>query len=165
MRIAPIVSASLTTAPVTAPAVAAATPPAFRAGAGRELALLDLHGVGFFQLHDTLTGYGRATGYDSLANARRAAYMLSVGAESPAAGIFQQGNRFFVRALGATPGRSPHAVAPADGDAARAAVQLLHFEGNDAAHFAWVRDSRMVMMVDGATKIWSKDAHHQPPAA
>jgi hypothetical protein len=41
--------------------------------------------------------------------------------------------------------------------------QLLHSEGNADAHFAWVRDSRLVLMVDGATKIWTRDAHHQPP--
>jgi hypothetical protein len=47
--------------------------PTFRPGAQRPAALMDLHGVGFFTLTDTLTGYGRTTGYDSLANARRAA--------------------------------------------------------------------------------------------
>lgn len=153
------------TAPVTSPSTieAAATEPRFRAPVKGELALLDHHGVGFFSVRDTLTGYGRAEGYDSLANARRAAYMLSRGAERTAAGIFQQGDRFFVRALGALPAKKPHALAP--GDAMQGAMQLLHFEGNAKAHFAWVRDSRLVMMVDGATKIWSRDAHHQPPAA
>ena len=136
---------------------AAATPPSFRAPAKGEVALLDLHGVGFFSLRDAQTGYGRPVGYESLANARRAAYMLSVGAESPAAGIFQQGDRFFVRALAGVPGQKPHVAAPMPA--------LLHFEGNAEAHFAWVRDSRLVLMVDGATKIWTKDAHHKPPTA
>jgi hypothetical protein len=157
----------------TVPAIAVApqaSPPAFRSPARGEVGLLDLHGVGFFSIRDTLTGYGRAVGYDSLANARRAAYMLSRGAESPAAGVFQQGERYFVRALGALPGVKPHADAAGNAgvvDAATApgALQLLHFEGNAAAHFAWVRDSRLVLMVDGATKIWTRDAHHQPPAA
>lgn len=150
-------------APVVAPNASA---PVFRAPARGELALLDLHGVGFFSLRDTLTGYGRATGYESLANARRAAYMLSVGAESPAAAVMQQGSRFYVRALGAVAGKSPHAVAETREVAATApgTQQLVHFEGNADAHFAWVRDPRVVLIVDGATKIWSKDAHHQPPA-
>ena len=150
------ISSAPTVAPVQ-PTVAAPAP-AFRAPAKGEVALLDLHGVGFFSLRDALTGYGRAEGYDSLANARRAAYMLSVGAESPAAGVFAQGDRFYVRALGALPGTKPHAVAPG-----LTMPQLLHFEGNADAHFAWVRDSRLVLMVDGATKIWTRDAHHQPP--
>lgn len=156
MRITP----SSVTVPVqpTATAAPTASAPAFRTPAKGEVALLDLHGVGFFSLRDALTGYGRPEGYDSLANARRAAYMLSVGAASPAAGVFAQGDRFFVRALGALPGTKPHAVAPG-----LAMPQLLHFEGNSQAHFAWVRDSRLVLMVDGATKIWTRDAHHQPP--
>jgi hypothetical protein len=156
------------TAASPAPQSIAAAEPRFRGPARSELALLDLHGVGFFRVHDTLTGYGRAEGYDSLANARRAAFMLTRGAERTAAGIFEQGDRFFVRALGTLPGRSPHAVDAGEsgaGDAARGALQLLHFEGNAEAHFAWVRDPRLVMMVDGATKIWSRDAHHQPPSA
>ena len=153
--------------PAASAPVSTATAPSFRAPARGELALLDHHGVGFFTVHDTLTGYGRPQGYDSLANARRAAYMLTRGAERTAAGIFEQGDRFYVRALGARPGRTPHetaAGAPA-ADAARGALQLLHFEGNADAHFAWVRDSRMVMVVDGSPKILSRDAHHQPPAA
>jgi hypothetical protein len=133
--------------------------PSFRAPARGEVALIDLHGGGFLSLHDTLTGYGRATGYDSLANARRAAYMLSVGAESPAAGIFRQGDRYYVRAIGGMTASSPHAIAE------HGAMQLLHFEGNAGAHFAWVRDTRLVMLVDGATKVWAKDAHHRPPAS
>lgn len=156
MRISP----STATATVPVPA-AAATNPSFRAPARGEVALLDLHGVGFFSLRDTLTGYGRPTGYDSLANARRAAYALSVGADSPAAGVFQQGDRWFVRALGGLPAAKPHQLAPG----APAAPRLLHFEGNAEAHFAWVRDTRLVLMVDGATKIWTRGAHHQPPAA
>lgn len=148
----------------------AATEPRFRAPAKGELALFDNHGVGFSSVRDTLTGYGRAEGYDSLANARRAAYMLSRGADRTAAGIFQQGDRFFVRALGGLPGVKPHADGNENGPLtptpdAKTALTLLHFEGNHDAHFAWVRDSRLVLMVDGATKIWSRDAHHQPPAA
>jgi len=145
----------------------APTTPTFRSPATGDVALLDLHGVGFFTLRDTLTGYGRQGGYDSLANARRAAYMLSVGVESPAAGVFQQGERFYVRALGTQPGRSPHAASGGQSvpDAAGGALQLLHFEGNATAHFAWVRDPRLVLLVDGATKIWSRDAHHPAPAA
>jgi hypothetical protein len=140
--------------------------PTFRTPARGELALFDQHGVGFFSLRDTLTGYGRAEGYDSLANARRAAYMLSRGAERTAAGIFQQGERFYVRALGTVAGQDPHGGHAGEAPAqAAAAVQLLHFEGNDSAHFAWVRDPRLVLIVDGATKVWSRDAHHQPPAA
>ena len=138
--------------------------PRFRAPARGELALFDQHGVGFFSVRDTLTGYGRAEGYDSLANARRAAYMLSRGDHRTAAGIFEQGNRFYVRALGVVAGRNPHEGAGAD-QAAAGAMQLLHFEGNAKAHFAFVRDPRMVMMVDGSTKIWSRDAHHKPPSA
>ncbi len=156
MRITPS-AATVSVQPTTIPATTASTP-AFRAPAKGEVALLDLHGVGFFSLRDSLTGYGRPHGYDSLANARRAAYMLSVGAESPAAGVFAQGDRFYVRAIGALPGKKPHALAPG-----LAMPQLLHFEGNAEAHFAWVRDSRLVLMVDGATKIWTRDAHHQPP--
>lgn len=152
------ISSPTAPASVQPTATAVATVPSFRAPAKGELALLDLHGVGFFSLRDAQTGYGRPHGYDSLANARRAAYMLSVGAESPAAGVFAQGDRFFVRALGALPGQKPHALAPG-----LVMPQLLHFEGNADAHFAWVRDSRLVLMVDGATKIWTKDAHHQPP--
>lgn len=150
MDIAPITQA----APPMAPQL-----PSFRSPARGEVALVDLPGSGFLSIQDTLTGYGRAQGYDSLANARRAAYMLSVGETSPAAGIFQQGDRYFVRALGGLAARSPHA------DASRAPLQLLHFEGNAAAHFAWVRDPRLVMIVDGVTKIWTRDAHHQPPTA
>lgn len=158
------------TAPISVPTMttpaAAGDAPRFRGPARNEVALLDLHGVGFFSLRDTLTGYGRPEGYDSLANARRAAFMLSRGAERTAAGIFQQGERFYVRALGALPGRSPHETGEAAVDSAmKGALQLLHFEGNAEAHFAWVRDPRMVMIVDGATKIWSRDAHHQPPSA
>lgn len=162
MRISPA-----TTFVAPSASTAAASEPRFRGPSRNELALLDLHGVGFFKVHDTLTGYGRPEGYESLANARRAAYMLSRGADRTAAGIFEQGDRYFVRALGALRGSSPHAAggeAPS-GDAARAPMQLLHFEGNADAHFAWARDSRMVLIVDGSTRIWSRDAHHQPPTA
>ncbi len=167
MRISPSFSVTPTAIDdPTAPAPKVSVP-SFRAPAIGEVALLDLHGVGFFSLRDSLTGYGRHEGYDSLANARRAAYMLSVGAESPAAGVFAQGNRFFVRSIAAFEGRSPHAVRNAIDDPGAggklAAPQLLHFEGNADAHFAWVRDNRLVLLVDGPTKIWSKDAHHQPP--
>lgn len=153
MRISP-------TATFVPAAAAIATASTFRAPTLGEVALVDLPGVGFYSLRDTLTGYGRATGYDSLANASRAAYALSVGAESPAAGVFRQGERFFVRGLAGVTGTKPHAFAPG-----LESPQMLHFEGNAAGHFAWVRDSRLVVMVDGATKIFAKDAHHQPPAA
>ena len=53
-----------------------------------------------------------------------------------------------------------HAEAPC----ASAAPALLHFEGNAKAHFAWVRDPRLMLIVDGATRIWTRDAHHAPPA-
>ncbi|MCW2922385.1 MAG: hypothetical protein JWL76_2259 [Thermoleophilia bacterium] len=165
MRISP----SAPSAPVVQPTstVAAASVPSFRSPTKGEVALLDLHGVGFFSLQDSLTGYGRHEGYDSLANARRAAYMLSVGTESPAAGVFSQGNRFFVRSLGAVAGQNPHARNAIDDPGSHVGeligAQLLHFENNTMAHFAWVRDSRLVLLVDGATKIWTKDAHHQPP--
>ncbi|MCW2974557.1 MAG: hypothetical protein JWN72_2830 [Thermoleophilia bacterium] len=131
-----------------------------------EAALLDLHGVGFFRLLDAQTGYGRQVGYDSLANARRAAYALSVGADSPAAGVFRDGSRFYVRALAAQPAKGPHDApdAPVPGTGSVGA-QLLNFEGNADAHFAWVRDSRLVLLVDGVTKIFAADAHHQPPSA
>ena len=153
---------STTALPFATAAAAAATNPSFRAPATGEVALLDLHGVGFYSLRDARTGYGRSDGYASLANASRAAYMLSAGADRSAAGVFEQGDRFFVRALSALPGQKPHAFAPMAGPSA---PQLLHFEGNADAHFAWVRDTRLVVMVDGATKIWTRDAHHQPPAA
>lgn len=161
MQISPTAAASVTT-------TTAASEPRFRPGPARDGALLDLHGVGFFRLYDSLTGYGRQEGYDSLANARRAAYQLTKGAESPAAGIYQTGERFFVRSIVTAPGRSPHAAdagAAGPDDAASAARALLHFEGNADAHFGWVRDNRLVMLVDGATKIWSRDAHHPAPAA
>jgi len=139
---------------------------AFPANDTRELALLDLHGVGFFTLKDSLTGYGRKEGYNSLANARRAAYALSVGAESPAAGVFHLGERFFVRALAAAAAKGPHDAPDAGAPAApKLGASLLHFEGNADAHFAWVRDSRLELIVDGATKIWTRDAHHPAPAA
>lgn len=159
------------TTPLTSYSYAQAQP-TFRPGAQRPAALMDLHGVGFFALTDTLTGYGRTTGYDSLANARRAAYQLSVGATSPAAAVYSSGERFFVRALGTTPGRNPHepagtTVDPTSGptQSAKHALSLLHFEGNKDAHFAWVADPRLVLVVDGATKIWAKDAHHPAPKA
>ena len=148
---------STISAPAPVQPVAAAAP-GFRAPAKGEVALLDNHGVGFFSVRDALTGYGRTDGYASLADARRAAFMLSAGADRAAAGVFTQGDRFFVRALSAAPGQKPHALA------GPGAPQLLHFEGNAEAHFAWVRDTRLVLMVDGATKIWTRDAHHQPPA-
>lgn len=150
----------------SSPTVAlAAAGPRFRSPLRSELALLDQPGAGFFSVRDTLTGYGRPEGYDSLANARRAAYMLSRGDQRTAAGVFQQGDRFFVRALGVVTARNPHDAASGAADAATGAVQLLHFEGNAKAHFGWVRDPRLVLVVDGATKIWARDAHHQPPAA
>ena len=156
--------------PSITPVSGLATDPRFRAPAKGELALFDNHGVGFNSVRDLLTGYGRDEGYDSLANARRAAYMLSRGADRAAAGVFQQGDRFFVRALGSLPGVKPHAKHDETGPLTptpdtKAAVSLLHFEGNTDAHFAWVRDARLVLMVDGATKVWARDAHHQPPTA
>lgn len=153
-----------TTVPTAAP-TSAHSPGGFRTRRLPEAALLDLHGVGFFRLVDAQTGYGRQVGYDSLANARRAAYALSVGADSPAAGVFRDGTRFYVRALAAQPAKGPHDApgAPAPGTGSVGA-QLLNFEGNRDAHFAWVRDSRLVLIVDGATRIFAADAHHQPPA-
>ena len=158
MQIAPIVTSTPSTPSYRAPSASA------------DLALVDMPGAGFFVLRDTLTGYGRQVGYDSLANARRAAYMLSVGADSPAAGVFQQGDRFFVRALGTVAAHSPHVDAGDAGSAVPApeapashALQLLHFEGNAKAHFAWVANSHLVLIVDGATKVWSRDAHHPAP--
>jgi len=164
---------------LTLPALSAPTTPATPAPAGwpsrragsfrpettRDAALLDVPGGGLLKLSDTLTGYGRAEGYDSLANARRAAYQLTVGGPSPAAGIYRSGERFFVRALGSTPGQKPHVGADAGAQASAGALALLHVEGKTKAHFAWVRDSRLVLVVDGSTKIWSKDAHHAPPTA
>ncbi|MCW2962215.1 MAG: hypothetical protein JWM90_2602 [Thermoleophilia bacterium] len=152
--------------PVASTTVAPAAPasaPSFRAPT-REIGLLDLHGVGFFELRDSLTGYGRPQGYDSLANARRAAYALSAGEASPAAGVFRQGSRFFVRSLEAIAAKGPHDGPDAAAPAARGA-QLLRFEGNADAHFAWVRHAGLELIVDGATRIWGRDAHHAPPAA
>lgn len=162
MRLNPIAPAPASAAVSTA----AGTPPAFRAPAAGEVAFMDLANGGFLSLRDALTGYGRPQGYDSLANARRAAYMLSVGAASPAAGVFQQGERFYVRALGGYVAQKPHDDHEARTFAASAAagpLQLLHFEGNAKAHFGWVRDSRLVLLVDGGTRVWAKDAHHTPP--
>ncbi|MCW2955684.1 MAG: hypothetical protein JWO69_553 [Thermoleophilia bacterium] len=158
MRIAPSTPVSVSTPQPIAMGAA------YRPSRVTEAGLLDLHGVGFFRLVDTLTGYGRATGYDSLAKARRAAYQLSKGAESPAAGVYRSGTRFFVRALAAVAAKGPH-DAPGAPNPADTGARLLHFEGNADAHFAWVRDSRLQLIVDGATKIWSRDAHHTPPAA
>jgi hypothetical protein len=102
------------------------------------------------QLADTLTGYGRDEGYDSLANARRAAYMLTRGPDRTAAGIYRQGERFYVRAMGAL-------------DAAGGALRLTHFEGDTKAHIRHIQDPRLLMLVDGATKLFAKDAHHKWP--
>ncbi|MCW2973273.1 MAG: hypothetical protein JWN72_1546 [Thermoleophilia bacterium] len=92
------------------------------------------------QVTDLNTGLGRVKGYDSLANARRAAYMLTRGTPKGAAGIFQQGERFFVRAVGA------YAAHGTD-------VVQLKFEGTRAA-VAGVLDLRLRMLVDGSTKLF-----------
>lgn len=152
------------TTPTAALSTLGSTKSSYRAH-GSEAALLDLHGVGFFALTDSLTGYGRTNGYESLANARRAAYALSAGAASPAAGVFRQGDQFFVRALAAQPVNGPHDAPGAPTPAKPALPQLLHFEGNKDAHFAWVRDPKLVLVVDGSTRIWSRDAHHPAPSA
>lgn len=152
------ISSSPTPAPVQ-PAAALE----FRVPAG-EVAFMDMANGAFLSLRDTQTGYGRPSGYESLADARRAATLLTTGASSPAAGVFAQGERFYVRALGGYAAQKPHddrALAPAPSGP----LQVLHFEGNADAHFGWVRDKRLVLVVDGATKVWAKDAHHTPPAA
>lgn len=147
---------SFTPAPIAA---AAAT---FRPST-REVGLLDLHGVGFFSLRDSQTGYGRSEGYATLADARRAAAALTSGPESPAAGIFRQQHRFFLRSLLAVPAKGPHddPAKPAPGVPANPG--LLHVEGHDDAHFAWVRSRSLEVLVDGSTRIWAKDAHHPAP--
>jgi len=95
------------------------------------------------QISDTLTGYGRPEGYNSLANARRAAYMLTRGDHRSAAGIFQQGERFYVRALGEV---THHA----------GALLGLHFE-KAAAGVALLalQDPRLRMLVDGSSKVFA----------
>jgi len=93
-------------------------------------------------LGDTLTGYGRVGGYDSLANARRAAYMLTRGEHKAAAGIFQQGSRFYVRAMGEF---THH-----DG-----ALLALHFEKGGLT-LTGANDPRLAMLVDGSTKIFAR---------
>lgn len=99
------------------------------------------HG-GKAELADTLTGYGRREGYDSFANARRAAYMLTRGAERSAAGVYQQGSRFHVRALGEV---THHG----------GALLGLHFEGAaQGVRLLEVRDPRLLLLVDGSTKVF-----------
>lgn len=96
------------------------------------------------EIADTLTGYGRKEGYDSLANARRAAFMLTRGSERSAAGIYQVGHRFYVRALGE--------VTKHDG-----ALLALHLEGAaSAVKLLQVQDPRLMMVVDGATRLFAK---------
>lgn len=98
------------------------------------------------ELADTRTGYGRPEGYDSLANARRAAYMLTRGAERQAAGVYQQGSRFYVRALGEL---THHG----------SALLGLHFEGASAGvQLLQVRDPRLLLLVDGSTKVFAPTA-------
>ncbi len=111
---------------------------------GRVAAVIDggAHG-GKAQIADTLTGYGRREGYDSLANARRAAYMLTRGAERSAAGVYQQGNRFYVRAMGEV---THHA----------GALLGLHFEGvASGVKLLQVTDPRLLLLVDGSTKLFA----------
>ncbi|MCW2927453.1 MAG: hypothetical protein JWM86_1421 [Thermoleophilia bacterium] len=98
------------------------------------------------QLADTLTGYGRKEGYDSFANARRAAYMLTRGAERQAAGVYQVGSRFYVRAMGEV---THHA----------GALLALHFEGAaEGAKLLKVTDPRLLVLVDGSTKAFAPTA-------
>jgi hypothetical protein len=96
------------------------------------------------QIADMMTGLGRATGYDSLANARRAAYMLTRGETRGAAGIFEQDGRFYVRAMGET---THHGNA----------LLQIHMEGLDTK-FVAIQDPRMHMLVDGRTKLFAKNA-------
>jgi len=105
-----------------------------------------LTGLGrYLQVADVLVGYGRKEGYDSLANARRAAYMLSRGDARPAAGVFEQGSRWYVRAMGTLPR-----------DASQP-LQLLHIEGNPFARITGVADPRLALIVDGSTRVFARD--------
>ena len=96
---------------------------------------------------DLLTGYGRKEGYDSLANARRAAYMLSLGAGRTAAGIYRQGDQFYVRAMGKLCDKSKHGMPM---------TEMLHLEGAKSAALSVLQDPRLVMLVDGVTQLWAK---------
>ncbi|MCW2950187.1 MAG: hypothetical protein JWN41_1200 [Thermoleophilia bacterium] len=93
------------------------------------------------QVADLRTQLGRAEGYASLANARRAAYMLTRGEGRGAAGVYQQGSRFYVRAMGTY---------------AATGTQLtqLRFEGTNAA-IVGVQDLRLRLLVDGSTKLFA----------
>lgn len=126
------------------PGIAAATPFVPRNPAGTRVAALVTPGnrSDVLQVADLLTGYGRPSGYNSLANARRAAYMLTRGEARGAAGIYQQGGRFFVRAMGSF-------------TAGRQALAQLHVEGTTAS-LAGVQDPRLLMLVDGSTKLFSR---------
>lgn len=99
------------------------------------------HG-GLAKVADTLSGYGRPEGYDSLANARRAAYMLTRGESRAAAGVYQQGSRFYVRAMGEV---THHGQA----------LLQLHFEGAAPAITA-VQDPRLLLLVDGSSKAFTR---------
>lgn len=98
------------------------------------------------QVGDTLTGLGRANGYDSLANARRAAYMLTRGTTQPAAGVYQQGDRFYVRSMG-------------EFTAHDGAFLAVNFEGAaDGVSLLAVQDPRLLLLVDGSTKLFRPTA-------
>jgi hypothetical protein len=93
------------------------------------------------QVLDMRTGLGRPEGYASFANARRAAYMLTRGDVRGAAGVYQQGNRFYVRAMGFVAAHTNRAT------------QQLRFEGTNAA-LAGVSDLRLRALVDGSTRLF-----------
>lgn len=97
--------------------------------------------LGTAQVADTHVALGRVNGYDSLANARRAAYMLTRGELRAAAGVYQQGNRFYVRAIGA--------FVPGQGQS----LLQLHLEGTHAA-LTGLQDLRLRLLVDGSTKLF-----------
>jgi hypothetical protein len=97
--------------------------------------------IGTAQVADTRIGLGRVNGYDSLANARRAAYMLTRGELRPAAGVYQQGDRFYVRAMGD--------FVPQQGQS----LLQLHLEGTRAV-LTGLQDLRLRLMVDGSTKLF-----------
>lgn len=126
-------------------AVAGHAPFRPRNPAGTRVAAILSSGGERMQVADMLTGYGRAEGYDSLANARRAAYMLTRGENRSASGIYQQGSRFYVRALGA--------FEPDSGTA----LSLLHIEGAPTGRLGLAIDPRLAMIVDGATKLFARD--------
>lgn len=133
-------------APTLEPAATAFGPFRPTNPAGPRHAAQMLTGLGrYLQVADALVGYGRPEGYASLANARRAAYMLSRGDARPAAGVFEQGTRWYVRAMGVFPR-----------DAAQP-LQLLHVEGNPFARITDVVDPRLALIVDGSTRVFARD--------